>query len=678
MQQKSLAFISVLLLLGSVLFAGGAQESENETGAETAVEGAATGGIKVWDTLQDFEAEGGVIEGISQSPFLDDRDLPPVAERVGEEPMVIRPYEEIGTYGGTARVWTKRPSPTEDGVGFISHESALKLSHDDATFVPNVVKAYEWSNGGRTITLTLRQGMKWSDGDAFDTEDIRFWWEDIIMNDELTPAKPAWLKTSGGIGSVSIEDEVTFRFDFKEPYPIFINRLGHYQGTTMFLPSHYLKQFHIEYNDEATELAKEEGYETWVQLFADKQTVYQGSIRTNHEPNVPTLYDYVMVEQGTDYWIFERNPYYWKVDSAGQQLPYIDRVYVQLASNVEMVNAKIIGGETDFAVFNNSLDNYTLYKENEEAGGYRTLLWSRPVGAYPVLMVNQTYAEDTELRDIFRDVRFRRALSLAVNRDEINEALFFERAVPRQQTVAPSSRFFRDEFAEAYAGFDLERANELLDEMGLEWDSNEQWRLRPNGEPLIIVLEYGEIGGAAVQSVIEMVQQHWAQIGVDLRLKLQSGELLAERVPANLTQAGLWVGEHITDVLFPINPIWFVPFSNGWENSWSPLWAQWISTDGAEGVEPPPELMRQYELWQSMLSTVDNAEQVRLGQSILESQAENLWTIGTIGLPPQPVIARTNLRNIPEEGISAWDNFWGQSYYPEQRFFKRPLLPAQR
>ena len=576
-------------------------------------------------------------------------------------------------------MFTKRPSPTEDGIGFISHEGILKVTADDSSFVPNVVKSYEWSDDGKVLTLTLRKGMKWSDGAPLSTEDLRFWYEDIIMNDELTPAKPKAWATKGGFMELVVIDELTFQLKFKDPYPLVMNQLGHYNGGTMLMPSHYLKQFHITYNEKAGELAKGEGYDHWYQLFGAKQTIYQGSIRCSHDVNVPTLYPYVMTEKTTDYWIFERNPYYWKVDTAGNQLPYIDRVFVQLASNVELIDAKIISGETDFAVFNTSLGNYTMYKKNEGKGGYRVFLWAKPFGAYPTLELNQTYTEDTVLRDLFRDVRFRKAVSVAINRDEINEALFFGKAIPRAMTVARSSAYFKPEFETKYAHYNVDEANAYLDEMGLEWDAKKEWRLRPDGKQLTFTLEYTNIdAGGTIQAILEMVQKYWAKIGIQLILKQQAGELLQERVLGNLIQAGMWTGDKVTDVLFPVDPMWFVGYKLAWGNSWCPLWGQWYTTGGAQGEEPTGEVMENIKRWDTMKETTDPAERIALGQAILEAQSENLWTIGTVGLPPTPVIVRSNLRNVPDQGMTAWDNFWGQSYYPEQRFFKPPLLESQK
>ncbi len=647
----------------------------------TRVSAASTEGFKLYLTLQEFEAEGGKIESFSQSPYLDGQDLPPVQERISAEPIVIQPYEEIGVYGGTARVFTKRPSPAEDAVGFIAQEGLLKLGVDDATIVPNLATGYEWADGGKTLTLTLRKGVKWSDGAPFTTEDIRFWYEEVALNQELTPVPPSVWKTQGGFMDLEIVDDVTFRMKFNDPFPLVLNNLAHWGGVKQLLyPSHYLKQFHIKYNEKAGELARENGYDQWSQLFLAKYNeIYQGSISCKLSVNVPTLYAYVMTEKTSDHWIFERNPYYYKVDTEGHQLPYIDRIFVQLASNVELIDAKVISGETDFAIFNTSLANYTMYKKSEKKGGYRVLLWWQPFGAYPLFMFNQTYADDPILREIFADVRFRKAMSVAINRDEINKAMFYGKAVPRAMTVLPTSSFFKPEFEKVYTGYNLDEANAYLDEMGLKWDQNKEHRLRSDSRPLTIIMEFTNIdGGGVLQSIAEMVVQNWAKIGVQVVLKSQSGELLRKRVSANLTQAGLWWGDKVTDMLFPVVPMWFVPYHHDWENSWAPLWGQHYMTDGKEGEEPSAEAKQNLERWLKLKVTVDPDEAIQLGQQILQSNAENLWTIGTVGMPPKPVIVRNNLRNVPERGMTAWDNFWGQNYYPEQRFFKPPLLDLQK
>ncbi len=657
---RSIGIVACVVLLGSLVSTMG--------GAAT------TSGIQVYSTLQEFEAQGGKIEQFSQSPFLDGKDLPSVAERVSEEPLVIQPYEEIGVFGGTARIFTKRPNVDEDGAALISWEGLVRLEHDDADFVPNVAKSYVWSDEGKTLTFSLRKGMQWSDGAPFTTEDIRFWWEDIILNDDLNPNKPKIWKSGGKLMEVVIIDEVTVQFKFQNRYPTVINQVGHFQGFRILRPAHYLKQFHITYNEKADEQAKAAGHDHWYQWFQEHIPNPGRGLAT--DTLIPTLAPYVMTEKSSDHWIFERNPYYWKADTAGNQLPYIDRIFLQLGSNTEMIDAKVISGEADLAMYNTSLENYPLYKESEAQGNYRTLLWTFPVT--PVIMPNQTYTEDPVLRELFRDVRFRKALSVAIDRDEINEALFFGKAVPRQQTVVSSSKYFKPEFEQAYAYLNLDEANAYLDEIGLSWDDKKQWRLRSDGKPLTIILEYSKLELAAIQPMIEMIQRHWQKIGVQLVLKLQSGSLIKERNMGNLNQMGLWHGGSLTDHMFISNPRWFLPYRELNSNAWGPFWAKWYVTDGEAGEEPPENVKQNIERWKQMQASIDEDEVVRLGQEILQSQAENLWCIGVVGMTPIPFIVRENLRNVPETGMRAWDNFYGMNYYPEQRFFKPPLLKSQQ
>ncbi len=277
---RLLVLLLAFLMLSALAFATGKTE-QKKTATKAAGEAL---GIKVWATLAEFEKEGGRIVEYKQSPFLDGKGLPPAAQRVSEEPIVIRPYEEVGVYGGTARVFSKRPSPTEDGIGFTSHEGILKLSHDDAAFVPNVAKSYEWSADGKTLTLMLRKEghevvrRRWLRHRRYPLLVRR---RCAQRRDHTVQARVA--AHQGGFADVEIIDELTFRFRFKDAYPLIMNRLGHYNGGSIPLPSQYLKEYHITYNKEANALAKKEGFDNWVQLYAKKATIYQGSIRTNHE-----------------------------------------------------------------------------------------------------------------------------------------------------------------------------------------------------------------------------------------------------------------------------------------------------------------------------------------------------------------------------------------------------------
>jgi peptide/nickel transport system substrate-binding protein len=594
--------------------------------------------------------------------------LPPVEKRLPLEPLVVVPVEEIGQYGGTARVATKRPLILEDGGLMIGHEPILRVARDGKTIIPNLAKKWQLSKDGKTLTLYLRKGIKWSDGEPFTVDDIIFWWEDVILNNELTPVKPIAWSPGGKLMELEKVDDYTIRLKFSAPYPAAILRLAHYDGVegSFFLPKHYLKQFHIKYNPQVNELAKKEGFNYWYELFNAKALINAGSGRAV-DPGTPTLKAFMIISKSQDTVIAERNPYYWKIDPAGNQLPYIDRIFVSIVSNAEMVNLKTTTGDVDFAGFNTRLDMYPVYKENAAKNNYRVLLWQDVFGGEVIFMPNQTHP-DPVLRKIFQDKRFRIALSLGINRDEINQLFYMGMAQPRQTTVIPQSRYYKEEFAKAYIEYDPVRANKLLDEMGLK-RGPDGYRLRPDGRRLEILIEYTPVDTIR-GPVCEFVQQQWDKLGIKVAVKEITTELQQVRAPGNQMDMTVWNADKCTDILFPITPMWFVPYNTGWENSWCPLWAQWYASKGKSGEEPPKEAKRLLDLWEKMLSTTIESQRTKLGQEILKSNAENLWTIGTVGLASVPIIARNNLRNIPEKGIWGWDYFWAMLYNPEQFFFK--------
>jgi len=625
--------------------------------------------------LEYQRATGKRITKFNEAPMLAELvkagKLPPVEKRLPSEPLVIVPVEEVGQYGGTAKVFSNSLTGYGEAECLIGFEGIVKLGPDATSVVPNIAKSWKFTDGGKTLTLYLRKGIKWSDGEPFTADDIMFWWEDVVLNDELTPVKPKEWMPGGKLMTVEKVDDYTVRLHFAVPHPFAIFYLAHWQGVggNFYLPKHYLKKYHPKYTpiEELNAQAKKEGFNYWYQLFG-KHSVFAGGGGAGADPGAPTLQSFMVTKKGTDFIIAERNPYYWKVDTAGNQLPYIDKIQVSVVSDTEMMNMKAVSGEADFAGLQTTLENYTLYKENEEKGNYRVLVWQRVQGTDVAYQCNLTYKDDLVLRNIFRDVRFRRALSLAINRDEINQALYHGMATPRQACPIPSSPYFEEQFANAYIKYDPQEANRLLDEMGLK-RGPDGYRLRPDGKRLEITLEYVQMETPKRQTT-ELVQHYWDAIGIKVAVKEITGELQSTRAQANLIQMGLWHADRC-GFLFPLEPFWWVPMRFGWENTWSPLWAQWYVTGGKAGEEPPKELKRLLQLWEKMKTTTSEKERIRLGKEILKSNAENLWTIGTVGLAPQPVIVRSTLRNIPEKVSIGWDTLWTYPYNPCQFFFKQ-------
>lgn len=587
--------------------------------------------------------------------------LPPLEERLPVEPAVVEPYEEIGQYGGTMYVVTENLRGFGTDMHVIGIEPPLRLASDGVTVLPNILRGYE-TEDYQTWTLYFREGMRWSDGAPFTADDMVFWWEDEVNNTELTEA--IYIPEFQGATLTKIDD-YTVVFTLAKPFPMFEYTLATQWGYLgqWWRPKHYLKQFHPSYTDREVleEMAATEGFDSIRALYFDRAGWSAKPVKVG----TPALTAFVPVEQRLDVWVWQRNPYYWKVDTEGNQLPYIDEVIVREIRDNETIQAQVISGEVDIEVWHTSLENYPLYRANEEDGNYRTLLWSSDKGSEVRLMPNQTYAEDLELREIFRDVRFRQALSLAIDRDEINEMLYFGLAVPRQYTLHPSSEFYQEEWAERFAEYDPNRANQLLDEMGLTERDSAGFRLMPSGKRLAFSAEYWPSEPETKTPMLELVKDYWAAIGIDLALRPQDRSLNAQRASSDSVALHVWHGGNVIDLEWQIN---LSPPLPNVGQSWGNGYAKWYETNGEEGVEPTPEVAKLYELAVELQSETDPARRLELGKMMWQMESDNLWNIGTVGMAPHPIVVRKNLRNIPESGV--WSALWLHRYNPEQFFFK--------
>ena len=599
-------------------------------------------------------------------------ELPPVGERLPEEPLVVQPIEEIGQYGGTLRTLTLSPTSCDD-IYFSFLALMLSMTPDLKTVVPSIAKGWEFSKDGKTLTLFLRKGMKWSDGVPFTADDIMFWYEDIILNDELTPVKPRSWSPGGELMKMAKIDDYTVKMYFAVPHPMATLHLAHYSGNTglFFYPKHYLKQFHPHYIpiEKLEEMAKEKGFDQWFQFFQERSRYAHGVPIVNVD--LPVVSTFMLKETRVGRLLLERNPYYWKVDTEGNQLPYIDRLLVTLVENPEIYTAKVVTGQVDYATMQVDIKNLPLYMENAEKSDYRVITWKSCYGADIYFQPNQTYQKDPILRDLFRDVRFRRALSLAIDREEINEVVYHGLATPRAYTVVPGCDYYEEEFEKAYAQFDLKEANRLLDEIGLKWDKKHEYRLRPDGNRLTWTIEYYPVWGPRTP-VSELVKEYWRSVGINVFLKEISGELGQQRYPGNEVAMGNWVGCGATNTMFVLWPSWLWATHIGWEDTWCPEWSRWYQTKGGEGEEPPQIIKRLQHLYDEIQITMDDKKRIQIGKEALRIHAENVYSIGTVGLAPRLVIAKNNLRNIPEEKIYwDWDSLFGHYNHPGQFFFKQ-------
>jgi len=620
-----------------------------------------------YDTLQTYEkVTGSKIEKFHESPMLRTRvaagELPPVEERLPKEPLVCDPFEEIGQYGGTLHGFAIHPNYWQDTEWLRRKDNLFLPSLDGKTIRPQIAKGYKISKDLKTFTIYLRKGLKWSDGTPFTADDILFYFNDEVGSDEITPVKPSDLIPGGKMVEVKKIDDYTVQFRFAVPNVAgFMMRISRDGGQNyMFDPKHYLRKWHIRYNPGANELAKKEGYETWWDCFKFHSNLYG----LNTDVNLPRIGPFVLKQATSSQMISERNPYYFIVDTAGNQLPYIDRIVTNVVS-MEVYQMKVISGETDLAWLNTSISNYPLYKENEQKGNYRVILWPGKHATELALWLNLN-EKNPALRKIYQDIRFRRALSLAINRDAINESIFFGKAVPRQLTVLPNFPGYKEEWAKAYAQYDPDRANQLLDEMGLTKRSKDGFRLGPDGKPLLLIIEYVELEGPK-GAILELVKEYWEKVGIKVLLKLEERSFFGKRMQST---------EHGVKAWHTINPMMFYAADESIFPATDCIyaWDRWINTHGEKGEEPPEYVKNVYKWRDEAREQVPGSKEfIEITQKMGDLAAEKLWGIGTVGMAPQPHIVKNNLRNypLPIEQVSPYSNGWMPLVLFEQLFFKK-------
>ena len=599
------------------------------------------------------------ISRFAQSPFLAGRTLPPVVERLPEDPLVVPPYQRIGRYGGTARI------TLDDGWQFFNWEAALTLSPDMRGVLPNLAAEWSVSADGRVTSIRLRKGLRWSDGEPLTSDDFVFTFNHLWLDKEYSPITSRLIQG----GKIVRVDDLNFQYVFREPNPLFVNLIGQY-GNFMVDPEHYFRQFHPTYADRDALAArtKEAGFISWMAWVRALK-----DWRIEQSAEVPTLRAYRVVSRTLHMMRLERNPYYFKVDPAGNQLPYIDRIDAEIVlDNAELATAKASTGQLDFAAFALRTQDIPLLKLGERAGLIDVHIWTRLHSSDVALQFNFTH-DDERLRALFWDKRFRHALSHAINREEMNQIIYFGLGVPRQVTVHPSSAYFEPEFAVAYTEYDPDRARALLDEMGVTDADGDGVRDYPDGAPLTITMEYLDFETPKGISM-ELVREYWRDIGIDLRLKLVDRGLQNARASGGAMEMTLWHADRVTDILFPLVPDWWVPRSAGWDRCMWNDWARYYETQHrppAERLgEKPPPLILQLQAWADELrTTTDRQRRLEVGKRLLRVGAENLWTIGTVGLAPHPVVVSKRLKNVIPNGIWGWDNRWTLSYHPATWYF---------
>ncbi|MCC9077012.1 ABC transporter substrate-binding protein [Litorilinea aerophila] len=607
--------------------------------------------------------EAGTGSRFNEAPMLrelvNQGQLPPVDERMPLNPLVSEVEEEIGQYGGTwRRVWLG-PSDAY-GMWRLRHETLLRWSADSTYVTPNVAESWEVNEDGTEFTIHLREGMRWSDGEPFTADDMLYWYE-VQLNPDLTPVKNVRMSLGDEFGKMEKVDDYTVKISFSKSYGLFELQMA--SEFEPYLPKHYMQQFDPAHADPAELDAKlqEAGLDQPQQLFSLRSSWSQN-------PDLPVLSPWVVKAEPTvTLWPAERNPYYWKVDEAGNQLPYIDTIMHELLQERELVTLKVVAGEVDMQSRHLGVNDLPLYMENREKGDYRVLMWPTTQGSSYCLMFNQNYDADPKVAEFLRNVDFRRALSLAINREEMNQVVYLGLGTPRQSTLLPQSPGFNEEWATAYTEYDPERANQMLDELGLTERDSEGFRLLPDGSgPLTIVIAHPNNIGS---DPTELVKSYWEAVGVKTVIDTQERSVHYEKMHANELQVAPWGNEEMIYPLFLVYPWWVMPY--GTSSRIAPLSGLWYQTNGQQGVEPEGDLRRVIELYEQAKATPNEEERFQAAMEMMRINAENLWTVGCVAVSETPVVVKNNFRNVPEKHLHGTVNGSPGNARPWTWFFRQ-------
>lgn len=605
--------------------------------------------------------------------------LPPIAQRLPSNPRVLTPLEEVGQYGGT---WRGAYRGLSDRVGPTKQleENFIRWIAPDPTtikVVANVPEKWETNGDASEYTFYLRKGMKWSDGSDVTTADVKFCVEDIMFYKDIKPIPPYFLRQRVGTeyknATVTIIDTYSFKVKYAAPFPLLPIQMAKQGGGAVsqpgfIMPAAYLKKFHPKYAS-ADELAKAAAAKK-VQTPADlwgKAGDLEGPVPFWFaNPDLPVIFAWKMVTPPpTEPFTEERNPYFWQVDTAGNQLPYIDKIEYSLFDNNDVLNLRIASGQIDMQLRYVTVGSYTFYKENEAKGKYRTLKWT--AASTDAFYFNITNP-DPVLAKLYDVPEFRQAVSIAINRDELNELVWNGLGEARQASPVKGSPEYDAELEQMWTKYDPKAANDLLDKIGLKKGSD-GFRLRPDGKLLELNVEQTEVAGSPNDDQNQRVKKYWEAVGLKTNMKFVERSLYEQRWRNSDVEVGAWSCDRASVVKADPGR-WLATIGDG---PWAPAYGFWYNQDPYKQIEPPQDhpIREMWKLWDQCQVEPDEAKRNALFQQILGIHKKAPYMIGVNGAKVQPAIVANNFRNFPD-GYIADDTLRDIGLTnPAQYFFKK-------
>jgi len=630
-----------LLTRRNVLYGGG-----------LVVVSATASGCGIFGTDPDEDGPGG--DKGPEAPMLAEQveagTLPPVAERLPVEAdrLVVEPTEQVGVYGGT---WRTAVSAPTDGPWLhrtVGYEPLMRFNRDWSEAIPNVAKSIEPNPDASEFTVTLRQGMKWSDGEPLTTADVLFAWENVTLHPDLNPSVPPTLSRGGEPAEIEALDDLTFVVRFNGPKPLFpYDMARQVDGNRLVAhPRHYLEQFHIDFNPDADQLAQDAGYDNWVAWFLALGTYF------NYQwdnPDLPTVNGWIVVDPLSDgtVVVFSRNPYYWKVDPEGSQLPYLDEVRYEVIPESDTMLLRAQNGEFDFHFrhFNN-LENRPVLSEAQETGNFQILDMQSTYSTDMLIAFNLNHDNDGK-REVFQSREFRIAMSHAINRQRLIDTAWQRAGEPHQVAPIQQSTYYDAEFATQYLEYDVDLANQMLDDAGFDERDGDGYRLGPGGDRIEVVVD---VANDALISfwpdAMTLVVEDWEAVGIRATVNSLPRDAWTANLDENNFDATVWTGEGAYGDEFIAVQSYLAAGPAGGA-FWGRRWSNWYETRGTgpTAEEPITVVQQQHDLYDQFLSEPDEAAREDIFRQILAIAKEQFWAIGTVRGNPYAVV-HNRLHNV--------------------------------
>ena len=624
------------------------------TGAAAVALGARRSGAATYQQAPSLASQGG---------------LPPVAERLPENPLVIEPIESVGRYGGTLTRALRGDADHNSLLRIVGNQGLTRWMPTFEGIAPNVAESWDVSDDARRYTMKLRRGMKWSDGQPFTADDIIFWVDDLLHDKEFYPAPPIAYIVAGEPMRAEKVDDQTVTFIFKAPYGRFLYELATPLGQHPVLyAKHYAQQFHPKHNPDIKQLMTQANVGSWTELFR----LRNGDIETPSRwanPERPTLDPWLVATPysgGATEVVLRRNPYFWQVDTAGNQLPYIDEIRNRIISDMETIVLTAIRGDLDLQIrhLSDNIQNKPVLSQNMEQGGYKLVevvpSSSQEMGFFP----NLTH-KDPKMRELLRNKDFRIALSQAINREEMIEIVWLGQGTPFQVGPRPQHRLYNEQLATQFLEYDPEKAEELLDGIGLK-RQGDGFRTFPDGEKVFLNVDV-MLPHAQIIDGLELVKGYWADVGIDMNINALERSIFYNRAQNNEHTFGMYP---VPGGLDPeLEPRGFVAI-HSLDSRQSLEWAKWYTSGGTLGEEPTPSMKKRMELLNEWKTIPDQEKADAMFKEILQIAADEFEIFGITSLLSGFGVQNVRLKNVLNGMPQGWSYATPGPALPQQFFFE--------